>query len=66
MAPFLDIDLEDVAQVVERGRGQAEHALLLHRGGLGIALGDDQPAQGRAVLARHLLPDVFAAVLAEA
>ena len=62
---LLDIDLEDVAQVVERGAGEAEHALLLDRGGLGIALRHDQAAQRRAVLARHLLPDVLAPVLAE-
>ena len=65
MPAFLDIDLEDVAEVVERRAGEPEHALLLDRGGLGIALGDDQPPQRRAVLARHLLPDVLALVLAE-
>jgi hypothetical protein len=44
MPAFLDIDLEQVAQVIERGAGMAELALLLDRGGLGIALGHDQPA----------------------
>src|SRR5262249_50386374 len=38
VATLLDIDLEYVAQVVERWRGLAEMALLLDRSGLGIAL----------------------------
>ncbi len=32
MPAFLDIDLEEVAQVVERGRGVAEQPLLFHYG----------------------------------
>src|ERR1700692_3932846 len=44
MAAFLDIDLEQVAQVVERGRGLAEITLLLDRGRLGVALDHDQAA----------------------
>ena len=56
VAAFLDIDLEQVAHVVERGRGLAEMALLLDRGRLGVALDDDQPAQHGAVFARHFLP----------
>ena len=56
MPSFFDIDLEKVAQIVERGTGVAEPALLLDRGRLGIALGHDQPAQARPMLARHLLP----------
>ena len=39
--------------------------LLLHRGRLGIALGDDQPAQGRAMLARDFLPRRLTLVVAE-
>ncbi len=38
MPPLLDIDLEQVAHVVERGRGRAEMALLLDRRRLGVAL----------------------------
>src|SRR4051795_3948325 len=56
MAALLDIDLEDVAHVVERGRGLAEEALLLDRRGLSVALDRDQAAQHGAVFARHLLP----------
>ena len=65
MPAFLDIDLEHVAQVVERRRGLAEMALLLDRGGLGVALDDDQPAQHGAVFAGHLLPGGLAEMLAE-
>ena len=36
MAALLDVDLEEVAQVVERGRGQPEMALLLDWGADGI------------------------------
>ena len=45
MAAFLDVHLEQVAHVVERGRRLAEVALLFHRRRLGVALDDDQPAQ---------------------
>ena len=54
MAALLDIDLEQVAQVVERRRGLAEMALLLDGGGLGVALDHDQAAQHGAVFARAL------------
>ena len=66
MPAFLDIDLKEVAQIVERRTGVAQEALLLDRGGLGVALGHDQPPQGRTVLARHLLPDRFATAVAKA
>ena len=56
MAAFLDVDLEEVAHVVERRRGLAEMALLLDAGRLRVALHDDQSAQLRAMLARHVLP----------
>ena len=65
MAAFLDIDLEQVAQVVERGRGLAEKALLLDGRGLSVALDHDQPAQHGAVFAGHFLPGRLAIVLAE-
>src|SRR4029079_11120684 len=65
MPSFLDIDLQDVAHVVERGRGLAEMALLLDRGRLGVALDDDEPAQHGAVLARDLLPGGLAEMPAE-
>ena len=66
VAAFLDIDLVEVAQVVERGRGEPQAALLLDRRGLGIALDDDEAAQLRPVLARQLLPRGRALVDAEA
>ena len=65
MAAFLDIDLEQVAQVVERGRGLAEMALLFDRSGLGVALDHDQAAQHGAMFARHFLPGRLAIMLAE-
>src|SRR5215470_8887156 len=65
MPSFFDIDLEQVAQVVERRAGKAEPALLLNRRRLGIALGNDEPPQARPVLARHLLPDRLANVVAK-
>src|SRR6185437_10615438 len=66
MAALLDIDLEQVAQIVERGAAMAEQPLLFDRGGLGVALRDDEAAQGRAMLARHLLPGRLAHLVAEA
>ena len=56
MAALFDVDLEDVAQVVERRRRLTEMALLLDRRGLGVALDHDQPAEHGAIFARHLLP----------
>src|ERR1700688_3866067 len=51
--------------VIERGRGFAEMALLLDRSGLGVALDHDQAAQRGAIFARHFLPGRFAKMLAE-
>ncbi len=65
MAAFLDIDLEQIAHVVERGRGLAEMALLLDRGRLGVALDHDQAAQHGAIFARDFLPGRLAIMLAE-
>ena len=62
---FLDIDLKDVAHVVERRRGLAEMALLLDRGRLGVALDDDEAAQHGAIFARHVLPGRLAVMAAE-
>src|SRR5262249_3090494 len=66
VAALLDVDLEQVAQVVERRARGAEVTLLLDRGRLGVALGDDEAAQDAAVLARHLLPAGSAEGVAEA
>src|SRR5260221_5221043 len=43
----------------------AEQALLIDRGGFGVALRDDEPPQGRAMLARYLLPGRLAEFIAE-
>ena len=66
VAALLDVDLEQVAQVVDARRGVAEHALLLDARRLGVALDHDQPHQVGPVLAGHLLPGRLAPVLAEA
>ncbi|MGF6877471.1 hypothetical protein OKW35_006950 [Paraburkholderia sp. MM5477-R1] len=65
VAAFLDVDLEQVAKIVQRRRGQTEVTLLLDRGRFRIALRDDDAAQVRAMLAGHVLPRGFALVLAE-
>src|ERR1700685_549233 len=65
MAPFFDVDLEKIAQVVERRAGHPEMPLLLDRRRLGVALRDDQPAQDSAMLARHFAPDRIALMLPE-
>ena len=65
VAAFLDVDLKDVAQVVERRRGLAEVALLLDRRRLGVALDDDEAAQHGAIFARHVLPGRLAVVAPE-
>ena len=62
---FLDVDLEQVAEVVQGRRGLAQQALLLDGRGFRVALGDDQPAQGRSVFAGHVLPDRFTLMIAE-
>src|SRR5690606_39497911 len=65
VAAFLDIHLEEVAQVVHAGRGHAEMTLLLDRRRLGVALGNDDAAQVGPMLAGHTLPDRLAEVVAE-
>src|SRR5260370_29541103 len=66
MQGLFHMDLEEIAQIVERGTGVAEPALLLDRGRLRVALCHDEPAQGRAMLARHLLPYRLADRIAKA
>src|SRR5215218_9965945 len=65
MAALFDIDLEQVAHVVERRRGLAEVPLLLNRSGLGVALYHDQTAQHGAMLARDFLPGRLTVVRAK-
>jgi hypothetical protein len=62
---FLDVDLEQVAHVVERRRGLAQVALLLDAGRLRVALDDDEAAQHGAIFAGNLLPGLLALVPAE-
>ena len=62
---FFDVDLKEVAQIVKRRAGEAEHALLLDARRFGIALRHDQAAQRRAVFARHVLPHRVALVCTE-
>src|SRR5215470_7085221 len=66
VAALLDVDLEQVAQVVERRAGPAQMALLLDRRGLRIALGHDQAAEHATILSRHVLPRGRAQMIAEA
>ena len=66
MAAFLDVDLEQVAQVVEARAMGAERALLFDAGGLGVALDHDQAAQLVAEFAGHFLPHRLALEVAEA
>src|SRR5256885_561935 len=56
MTSLLDVDLEEVAKVVQGGAGVAEPVLLLDRSGLRIPLGDDKATELRAEFAGHLLP----------
>ncbi|HEX8145974.1 MAG TPA: hypothetical protein VF591_02135, partial [Pyrinomonadaceae bacterium] len=44
VSALLDVHLKQIAQVVERGAGLSQTALLLDRGGLGVGLRDDDAA----------------------
>src|SRR5689334_3506990 len=66
MPAFLDVDLEEVAQVVERRAGMAQQVLLLDRGGLGVSLCHDQAPKLGSELARDLLPHRLTERIAEA
>jgi hypothetical protein len=65
MTAFLDVDLEQIAHVVERRRGLAEIALLFDRSRFGVTLDHHQAAQHGAVFARDILPGRLADMLAE-
>jgi hypothetical protein len=64
VAALFHVHLEQVAHVVQRGGSGTQETLLLHRGGLGVALHHDQAAQQRAVFTRHFLPGGLALVAA--
>ena len=66
VATLLDVDLEQVAEVVEARGGRPEVALLLDRRRLGVTLDDDQPAEVGPELAGHLLPNRLALQVTEA
>src|SRR5881397_4034858 len=65
MPSFLDVDLEQIAQIVERRSAETEVALLLDRSRLRIALRHDQAPQVGAMLTRDFLPCRLALVRAE-
>ena len=44
VATFLNVNLKDIAEVVERGTSLAKQALLFDRSRLGVTLGYDQTA----------------------
>src|ERR1700691_2561178 len=66
MACLLDVDLEEVAEVVERRRGLTQVTLLFDRRRLGVALSHDDAAQLLAKFAWHLLPRIGVRIVAEA
>src|SRR5271157_742188 len=65
MAALLDVDLEQVAHVIEARRRRAEEALLLDRRRLGVSLHHNEPAKERAVFAGDFLPCGLALVTAK-
>src|SRR5262245_35295069 len=65
MASFLDVDLKQVAQVIERWAGAPEMPLLLDRCRFRIALRHNQTAQGAAVCPWPGLPDRLALMVSE-
>ena len=62
---LFDVDLEQVAEIVQARAMRAERALLFDAGGLGIALDDDQPPQLVAEFPGDFLPDRLALEVAE-
>jgi len=62
---FLDVDLEQVPQVVERRTRETQVPLLFDGCRLGVALRDNQAAQIGAIFAGHFLPRGLALVRAE-
>jgi hypothetical protein len=66
VAAFFDVDLEQVAQVVEARTMRAQRALLFDAGGFGVTLNHDQPAELVAELTRHFLPHRLSLEITEA
>ncbi len=65
MTPFLDVHLEQVAQIVEARAALAKPPLLFDAGRLGVPLGDNKAAELVAKLARNFLPDRIPHEIAE-
>src|SRR6516162_11608874 len=65
MASFLDVDLKQIAQVIERRRCRPQMPLLLDRGRFGIALGDNQAAERTPMFPGYVLPNWLPLVLAK-
>jgi hypothetical protein len=66
MPAFFDVDLEQVAQVVQARTALPQPALLLDARRLGVSLRDDQTPQLVAELAGHFLPDRLPEEITEA
>src|ERR1700687_19665 len=62
MTAFFDIDLENVAQVVEGRAGETQHFLLLDGGGFGVALRDDDAPENGTIFSGDVLPGGLAFV----
>ena len=56
VAALLDVDLQQGAEIVERGTGRAEVALLLDGGGLGVPLHRNDAPERPPVLPGNFLP----------
>src|SRR5882724_670666 len=66
MASFFHVHLKKISQIVKRRRRVAKQTLLFDRSRFRVALRNDQAAQRGAMLARNLLPDRLAEMVAEA
>src|SRR5262245_62010752 len=64
--PFLDVDLKQVAEVVQAQTALPEPPLLLDARRLGVALCDDEQPKLIAKLPRDFLPDRLTEEIAEA
>src|SRR5438046_1906112 len=65
MPAFLDIHLEQIAQIVKGRTGCAEQSLLLDRSWLRISLSHDDAPQRRSIFSWNILPGWFALMIAE-
>jgi len=63
---LLHVYLEEITEIIHGWARVPEEALLLDARRLGVALGDDEAAKRIPMLARHLLPNRFPEIVAEA